>query len=130
MEERNESMRMKGRSTGNIRLNEGTIIRSRLSGQQCDGREDFLLGRNASVPAKKSVGLAERGNTQVDTARRVATTTPGINDGEIKPGFQASSQLGSALSIIKCQCTGNSYGSVTPGPRGVIFLALARLIPV
>jgi hypothetical protein len=90
MEERNESMRMKERSTGIIRLNEGTIIRSGPSGQQCDGREDFLLGWDASVPAKISVGLAGRGNTQVDTARRVATTTPGVDDGEIKQGFQAS----------------------------------------
>jgi hypothetical protein len=85
------------------------------------GERTFLLGRDAYVQAKISAGLAGRGNTQVDTARRVATTTPGVDDREIKQGFQASSQLGSALSIIKSQCTGNSYGSVTPGPRGLFF---------
>ena len=84
MEERNESMRMKGRSTGIIRLNEGTIIRSSPSGQQCDGREDFLLGRECICASQDKVGLAGRGNTQVDTARRVATTTPAVDDREIK----------------------------------------------
>jgi hypothetical protein len=45
---------------------------------KCYGRKHLLLGRDASFQAKISVGLAGRGNTQVDTVGGggVATSLP------------------------------------------------------
>jgi hypothetical protein len=90
MEERNECKGMKGRSTDIIRLNEGTTVRSAIARKESISRWD---GRYL-WPAKISVDLAGRGNTQVDTSRLVTTTyPPGIHGGVIKQGLQAPSPL-------------------------------------
>ena len=51
------------------------------------------------LPAKINVGLAGRGNTQVDTPAGGHLIPLCVDSGEIKQGLQAP--LGSALSIIK-----------------------------
>jgi hypothetical protein len=111
MKERNECMGMRGRSTYIIRLKQIYNYQVWFTRLAILRRKYHLLGH--FLPAKTSVGLAGRGNTQVGFPGGWLPHTPGVDGGGIKPTWHSLKQQKLAVRLTTGKRTNQGWSELS-----------------